>query len=363
MEVLSRLQLNRALLERQMLLRRWRLPASEAIERLVGMQAQVPSSPYIGLWSRLEDFDTDELSAMVRDRDVVRMTLMRATLHLVTARDCLALRPALGPSLTHALFVATPFGRNVEGMDLDELATVGRALLDEHPMTLAQLRSALAERWPDRDSSSMAYAVAFLVPLVQIPPRGMWGAKHRATLAPVESWLGQSLAVEAPPDEMVLRYLAAFGPSTVADVRAWSGLRGAKDVVERLRPQLRTFQDERGRELFDVPDGALPDPATPVPARFLPDFDNVLLGHEDRSRIFSDGINVSRVIGRPTVLLDGFVAATWRLVRTAGSATLEIRTLRALTDAEVTEVAAERAGLLALLAPEAGGPEVRFSPR
>jgi Winged helix DNA-binding domain len=352
MDVLSRLQLNRALLERQMLMRRWRLSASEAIERLVGMQAQVPSSPYIGLWSRLEDFETDELSALVRDRHAVRMTLMRATLHLVTAHDCLALRPALGPSLTHALFVATPFGRNVQGMDLDELAAVGRALLDERPMPLAQLRTELAKRWPGRDPSSMAYAVAFLVPLVQIPPRGMWGTKHRATLAPVESWLGQSLAVEAPPDEMVLRYLAAFGPSTVADVRAWSGLRGAKEVVERLRPQLRTFRDERDRELFDVPDGALPDPATPAPARFLPDFDNVLLGHEDRSRIFSDGINVSRVIGRPTLLVDGFVAATWRLARTTESATLEIRTLRALTDGEETEVEVEGAALARLLAPE-----------
>jgi hypothetical protein len=344
-------------------LHRWRLSASDATERLVGLQAQVPSSPYIALWSRLEGFQTDDLSAMVRDRQAVRMTLMRATLHLVTARDALALRPALGPSLTHALFVATPFGRNVAGMDLDELAAVGRALLDERPMPLAQLRAAFAERWPDRDPVSTAYAVAFLVPLVQIPPRGMWEASHRPTLAPVESWLGQSLPADAPPDEMVLRYFAAFGPSTVADVRAWSGLRGAKEVVERLRPQLLTFHDERGRELFDVPDAPLPDSETPAPVRFLPDYDNVLLGHEDRSRIFEAGANLSALIGQRAILVDGFVAATWRLIRDVESASLEVRALRSLTGDEEMAIAEEGAGLLELLAPSASRTEVRFSPR
>lgn len=362
MEALTRRQLNRALLERQLLLHRWRLSASDAVERLVGLQAQVPSSPYIALWSRLEGFQTDELSAMVRDREAVRMTLMRATLHLVSARDALALRPALGSFLWNALHVATPFGRNLAGMDLDELAAAGRKLLDERPMPLAQLRSAFAKHWPDRDPISMAYGVAFLVPLVQIPPRGMWGASHRATLAPLESWLGQAVPAEASPDEMVLRYLAAFGPSTVADVRAWSGLRGAKEVVERLRPWLRTFRDERGRELFDVRDGPLPDPDTSAPVRFLPDFDNVLLGHEDRGRIFEDGANLAGLIGQPAVLVDGFVAATWRFKRDGEAARLEVRPLRDLAGEEEASIAEEGAGLLGLLAPSASG-EVRFSPR
>jgi len=362
MEVLTRRQLNRALLERQLLLHRWHLSASDAVERLVGLQAQVPSSPYIALWSRVEGFQTDELSAMVRDRKAVRMTLMRATLHLVTGRDALALRPALGSFLWNALHVATPFGRNLVGMDLGELAATGRKLLDERPMPLAQLRSALAERWPERDPISMAYGVAFLVPLVQIPPRGMWGASNRATLTPLESWLGQSLPAEAPPDEMLMRYLAAFGPSTVADVRAWSGLRGAKEVVERLRPQLRTFRDERGRELFDVVGGSLPDPDTRAPVRFLPDYDNVLLGHEDRGRIFEGGANLAGLIGQPAVLVDGFVAATWRFKREGDEPRLVVHPLRTLNGDEEALIGEEGAGLLGVLAPSAPG-AVRFRPR
>ena len=361
MEVLTRRQLNRALLARQLLLDRWRLSASEAIERLVGMQAQVPSSPYIGLWSRLHGFEPEELSSLIATRRAVRLTMMRGTIHLVTARDCLALRPVLAAHLGRALHVATPFGRNLAGMDLDELAEAGRAILDARPRTVADLGKALAERWPERDPASMGYAVQFLVPLVQVPPRGLWGGSGRPLLAPAESWLGAPLSPDTSADAMVLRYFAAFGPATIGDLRAWSGMRGVKEIVERLRPRLRTFRDERARELFDVPDGLLPDPGMPAPVRFLPDFDNVLLGHEDRSRVFTAAANLAGLIGQPAVLIDGFVAATWRLVRRKGEPSrLEIRALHPLTDVEQGEVVLEGTALLGLLAPGVAG-EVQLS--
>ena len=362
MELLTRRQLNRALLARQLLLDRWRLPASEVIERLVGMQAQVPASPYLGLWSRLGDFQPEELSSLIAERRAVRLTMMRGTIHLVTARDCLALRPVLAAHLGRALHVATPFGRNLAGMDLDELAEAGRALLDAQPRIVTDLGRVLAERWPERDPASMGYAVQFLVPLVQVPPRGLWGRGGRPLLAPAESWLGAPLSDDASADAMVLRYFAAFGPATIGDLRAWSGMRGVREIVERLRPRLRTFRDERARELFDVPDGLLSDPETPAPVRFLPDFDNVLLGHDDRSRVFADAADLAGFIGRPTVLVDGFVAATWRLVRSRGQpARLEIKALSPLTDAQQGEIAVEGTALLGLLAPDVAGSEVRFS--
>jgi hypothetical protein len=283
--VLDARALNRALLLRQLLLERSKMSAAEAIEWLVGLQAQIPADPYLALWSRLEHFKTDDLSKLLIDRKAVRMGLMRATIHLVTARDALALRPILQPALERTFQTGSPFGRQLVGVDMERLLTIGRGLVDERPRTAAELRPILHKRWPKRDRESLVMAMSYLLPLVQVTPRGVWGASAQPRRTTVEAWLGRPLSKRRSPDEMVLRYLAAFGPATTGDTRTWSGLSGLPAVFERLRPRLRTFRDERGRELFDVPDGPLPDPETPAPVRFLPVYDNIVLSHDDRARV------------------------------------------------------------------------------
>jgi hypothetical protein len=237
-EVLDRRALNRALLARQLLLERSELPPGAAIEHLVGLQAQAPNAPYVALWSRLDGFRPEELAALLEKRRVVRMSLMRATIHLVTARDAAALRPLVQSVLTRS-FGSTAFARDVAGVDREELVEAGRELLTEAPRTRVELSRLLGERWPGIDSASLAYTVTYHLPLVQVPPRGVWGSTGPARWAPVDAWLRGSRAPRLSVDELVLRYLRAFGPASVKDMRIWSGLSGLRDVVERVRPLLR----------------------------------------------------------------------------------------------------------------------------
>jgi hypothetical protein len=327
------------------------------------MQAQEPDAPYVGLWTRLEDFEPGELARLISDRRVVRGPLMRSTIHLVSGRDCLKLRPVIQSVLTRA-FSGSPFRRKLEGLDLDELLAAGLASLEDRPRTRAELSALLAERWPDRDPLSLAYAITFLAPLVQVPPRGIWGESGQATWTTTESWLGRPLDPTSSPDEIFLRYLAAFGPATVADARAWSGLGGLREVFERLRPQLITFRDERGRELFDVPGAPLPDPETPAPPRFLPAFDNALLSHNDRTRIIPEEHRkmLSRDRFMRGVLLDGFACATWKTEQRGGKLTLVIEPFEPLTEENRDVLAREGERLLGFLAgPRGVGEfEIRF---
>jgi hypothetical protein len=358
--VLNARALNRALLARQELLERSRMPAIEMIERLVGMQAQVPSNPYVGLWSRLEGFATDELSELIAERRAVRAQLMRSTIHLVSARDCLALHPITLPVLARGFRSA--FTRSIGQADVDEVAAAGRELLDGKPRTRAELAALLAPRWPDVDPATLAYAVTYHTALVQVPPRGMWGRGGASRWARTEAWLGRELDREASVDAIALRYLAAFGPATSADVRTWSGLTGLRAVIERLRPRLRTFSDVQGRELLDVPEAPLPDPATPAPPRFLPEYDNALLSHDDRSRVLGERgpvlpIPQGKLIGM--LLVDGFYRTNWKL----DDATLTIDRFTSLPDdpdGTAEAIAAEGMRLLAFLAPDAADPRVVF---
>ncbi|HEV3013077.1 MAG TPA: winged helix DNA-binding domain-containing protein [Actinomycetota bacterium] len=361
-EALGRRALNRALLERQLLLRRVRRSAADTVEHLVGMQAQEPRDPYVGLWTRLEGFDPHELGRLISERQAVRSPLMRTTLHLVTARDCLTLYPLLRPVLERNFWTGSPFGRKVKGVDLDAVLAAGRALLDTQPSTNPQLRQVLGQRWPDYDASSLAYAVHLLMPVVQVPPRGVWGAKGVPTWATTERWLGRPLDPDPSIDQVVLRYLAAFGPAGVMDVQTWSGLTRLREVTDRLRPRLRTFRNRAGKELFDLPDAPRPDPDTPAPVRFLPQYDNVALSHADRSHLSSgaaarwptDDLHWS------ALLVDGFVAGVWRLTRDRKAATLTVRLFAAAAGQVKAEVAEEGEHLLAFLAPDAETREVRL---
>lgn len=362
-EMLSTRALNRALLERQMLLRRVTMPVAEAIERLVGLQAQDPDIPYIALWTRLAGFRPEELGQLVTDRRAVRVSLMRATIHLVSVRDFLALRPVMRPVLERNLFVGSPFGRRIAGVDTEKLAAAGRALLEERPRTGSELGRLLQKRWPKRDPEALAYGAHKLLPLVQVPPRGVWGASGQARWTTAEAWLGRGPSSESSPDEVVMRYLAGFGPATVQDAQAWSGLTRLREVIERLRPRLRAFVDDRGKELFDLPNAPLPDPGTPAPPRFLPAYDNVFLGHADRRRIISDELR-SRVITVITntapLLVDGFIRGAWKIERGRQAATLVIAPIGPLDRKQQAALADEGARLLKFAAADVSAHEVRF---
>ncbi len=357
--------LNRALLGRQLLLRRWKLPALEAIGRLAGMQAQAPNAPYVGLWTRLKDFRHDELARLITDRRVVRIALMRGTVHLVGARDCLTLRPLVQPVFDRDLRVNGNYRPAISGMDTAALMSVGRGLVEERPRTNAELRRLLHQRWPDRDAASLAYALRNLLPLVQVPPRGIWGAGGLPTLTTAEAWLGRPLEPDPSPEEIVMRYLAAFGPATVRDVQVWSGLTRLHEVVERVRPRLRTFRDEHGNELFDLPEAPRPDPDTPAPPRFLPEYDNVLLAHADRTRIVADDYRKrlmtvnGQIVG--TVLLDGFVRGTWKIRGRRGTATLVVTPFKRLSKRDTAALSKEGARLLAFAAAEVQTHDIQFA--
>jgi hypothetical protein len=358
--VLGPRALNRALLERQMLLTRSDLGVAEAIEWLVGLQAQEPRDPYVALWSRLQGFRPAELGELIETGGAVRIATLRGTLHLHTARDCLALRPVVQPVLTRIVNGVRAWQRELDGLDVREVAAVARGLVEAEPLGVAEIGRALRERWPDRDASVLGYAAHYSLPLVQVPPRGVWGRTGRARVTTAEAFLGRELEPETAPDAMVLRYLAAFGPATVGDIRAWCGLSGLREVVDRLRPQLRSFRDERGRELLDVPDGPLPDPATPAPPRFLPEYDNVLLGHDDRTRV----LGTERPRPAPegvsgwAFLVDGFLAGRWRLERDHDAARLIVAPDDPLRQDDADALRDEGARLLALLAADAGSREV-----
>jgi hypothetical protein len=326
-KILGPRALNRATLARQLLLRRAEMTAAEAIEHLVGMQAQAPEAPYVGLWTRLNGFQATELAELITSRRAVRLPLMRATVHLVTARDCAALRPWVQVVLERS-FSSQAFARNLAGLDMAAVKAAGHALLDERPRTRAEIGRLLATQWSDRDPTSLAHAITYLVPAVQVPPRAVWGTGGLAAMAPAESWIGRPLDRDVSPDDLVLRYLAAYGPATVMDVQTWSGLTRLSEVTERLRPRLRTFRTEHGSEVYDLPDAPRPDPDTPAPPRFLPAYDNVLLSLADRSRLIPDGRPVPLPPGNGarsgTLLVDGLFRGTWKITRHQDNATVHV---------------------------------------
>ncbi|MEV8392589.1 MULTISPECIES: winged helix DNA-binding domain-containing protein [unclassified Streptomyces] len=351
MTVLDTRALNRATLARQLLLDRSDVPVLDAVAHLGGLQAQEPQEPFVGLWSRLRAFDPSVLSELLTGRRVVRTHLMRRTVHLVTADDALAWRARHDTMLRQR--VLGTYRRELDGIDLGELSAAGRAVMaDGEPRSMTELARALADRWPTPGTRPLGeMLIAALVPVAQLPPRGLWRAKGGVRNVLLASWLGREIDPLSPDGSdpvgqaLVRRYLAAFGPAASADLRAWCGLSGLPAAVAAVREELVTFRDERGRELLDLPDAPRPDPDTPTPVRFLPAFDNAILGYHDRGRIIDDAHRGLSVTGARVVLVDGRVAATW----TVATGTVVVTPLRPFRRADRTAVAEQGRELASFL--------------
>lgn len=383
-QVLTRAQLNRATLARQMLLQRaGSVTVPEAVQQLAGMQAQEPKHPFIGLWSRLEGFEEEALRRALHDRAVVRATLMRSTLHLFGAGDYAALRMAMQPPMSVALRV---LGARSKGLDLDAVLPAATKLLRGRALAFDEIRARLQEQFPDVDDRALGYAVRTLLPLVMVPSDGArWGFDRVACFAPAGEWLSEPLAGAggdggadgrggdgdaarqdgggAPA--LARRYLGAFGPASAKDLQVWSGVGGMKAVLDGMADELVVFTDERGRrELFDLPDAPRPGADVPAPPRFLPEFDNLVLAHDDRSRVIADEhrplVTTKNLRVRATFLLDGVVAGTWTIAVRRKVATLQIAPFEPLPRRAVKPLTAEGEALLRFAEPEAKGHEVRI---
>lgn len=365
MTTLTLRALNRATLSRQWLLERRRSSALDAIHHLVGMQSQAPLAPYTGLWTRLEGFQPAELVDLMHSRAVVRLSLMRGTIHLVTADDALGIHPLMEEAHRRVLASNQTVASLRASIDLEVLAAAGHRHLSATPMSGEELGAALAPEFAPHSPAVLARAVRDLLAGVQVPPRGIWGEGGKPVTTTAEAWLGRPREAY-PIDSLVLRYLQAFGPASVLDMQAWSGLTRVGEVFERLRPQLRSYKFEpTGRELFDVESIELPDPDTPAPVRFIAEYDNLLIGHADRTRVLSDDhrrqVFTNNGIVKGTVLHDGFVAATWKVTTTRETARLTIQPLEVIPKTAHAEILAEAHRLLDFHAPDAGSRDVELS--
>ncbi len=356
-ERMDRRRLNRATLARQLLLERSHRETPDAVEHLVGLQAQAPLAPYVALWSRLDGFDPDAAGAALQRRELVRTHAMRATVHLFSRRDALGIRALCMPMLA-ARYRSSPIAALVPGVDLDAVRERTRSFATATALSRVELGRRLSDAFPGSPPEALAYTATYLEPMVQVPPRGVWGFRAPARWQTFRGFLGEDADHPTPVAELVVRYLAAFGPATVPDIRTWSGLSGLREVVERLSPDLRVFRDDAGRELYDLDGSPRPDPDTPAPVRFLPEYDNLLLSHADRLRVIPDGRPVPLPPGdgarTGTVLIDGDFRATWRVVRRrggGGAARLVVSPHVRLTPGSAGEVEVEGDRLLAFLAP------------
>jgi hypothetical protein len=289
-----------------------------AIERLVALQAQLARPPFVGLWTRVADFRRDQLAQLLRDRLAVRATTLRGTLHVMSASDYAAFRLALQPMLTAGM--QSILRARAAALELDKLVTAAREILAAAPATFDTIRDRLIAKFPDGDDRAMGYAVRTLVPLIQVPSDDRWAFPGAASFS---LWRGP--LAEGDLRELVRRYLAAFGPATAADAQTWSGIANLKPVFEALRPELVTFRAGK-RELYDLPDAPRPQADTPAPIRFLPDFDNLVLGHADRTRLLADehraAVVTKNLQVKATFLVDGKVAGTWTVERKQDTATI-----------------------------------------
>jgi DNA glycosylase AlkZ-like len=357
-EELTLRELNRATLARQLLLRREALDPAVALERLGGLQAQEAKPAFQALWTRLEGFERGRLHAALKSGDVVRATMMRATLHMTTAADYAALRTTLQPMLTGTM---ESILRQRGDVDLDRVLPAARKLLKRGPRTFNALRGELAEEFPDTEIRALGYAVRMQLPLLMVPTdtdRWSFPADSEFALATAK------LAGEDLP-ALIRRHLGAFGPASVADVQAWSGLKGLKDAVKGMADELVEFKHGR-RTLYDLPDAPRPGEDVPAPPRLLPEFDNLMLAHQDRTRVITEdrrkALATKNLRIQATFLVDGVVAGSWAVKTTRGAATLTLSSFEPLAKGVKDELAAEAEGLLAFT-DDGAKPRVAFARR
>jgi hypothetical protein len=339
-EVLSQRRLNRATLARQLLLEPSRVGVVRAVGQIGGLQAQEPASPYIGLWARLADFGAADLDAAIQARDVLKGSLMRATLHLVTATDYRAMWPATVPMIEHIRRqdrIQPPSSRS-----LTALRKRIRSFTST-PQSLTALRNHVGAV-DGMAADELLWWLRRRLPMAHVPTGGAWSYGRRPMIADADAWLGdgQWASPEAGVEHLVRRYLGAFGPASLADIAQWSGL-----PVARLRPgvaavetagDLRHFRSERGRSLIDLADGPRPAEDLPAPPRLLPMWDSTVLAFADRTRIVSDA-DRRRVIARngdtlPVFLVDGVVAGRWWAAADGGHTRIELEPFRRLRAAD-----------------------------
>jgi Winged helix DNA-binding domain len=358
-ESLSLKALNRATLARQHLLTRSDMPVMSMLEAFCGMQAQAPFAPYYGLWCRLEQFMPDELSDLLLTRQAVRLGLMRGTVHLITAEDAWCIYPLMQPIAENDL------RNNPINMDLTTLIDFGRELLKEQALSLQELRPLLQTKFPNQDSNVLARALRNVLPLVQIPPRAIWGKSAQTRFRTLEHWLGAPLEPDYSLEQLTRRYLAAFGPASIADLQTWCGLNRMRETVEKLRSELVVFHDEQQRELFDLPEAPRPSAEIPAPVRLLPQFDNLLLSHQNRTRVMNQEhqkrlFDVKNGVYPATIMIDGFLAGTWSLEVSKNTAKLRLEPYRKVSRLEAEEMQAEAERLLLLSVPKTVTREVEL---
>lgn len=360
--ILKLRELNRATLARQALLEREALSVPAAIERLAGLQAQLASAPYVGLWTRLRDFKREDLANQIESRKVVKATFIRATLHLVTADDYAQFRTALQPLLVGA---ASAIAKQRGGdFDLDKVLKAARKFIGEKPRSFAEISEMLTKLMPDVDVGAMRYSVRTHIPLVQVPISGGWSYSNKPEFTLAEEWIGRKTSPKDDLPELVKRYLAVFGPASVTDAQTWLGMK-LKDTFEKLRPELQSYRGEGRVELFDLPGALLPAEDVPAPVRFLPEYDNLLLSHSNRTRVIADehrskvylpGLRVAA-----TILVDGFVRGAWKIEKTKTAAALVIEPFDKLTKKDRAALVEEGERLVRFVESKAKSFEVRFA--
>jgi hypothetical protein len=357
--VLSDRELNRALLARQFLLKRTALTPTAAVERLAGLQAQWAPAPYVGLWSRLARFAITDLERALANRTVVKATLMRGTLHLVSARDY----PALSVATTRARPERwAPAARRLADADKIHRATIRYA---RTARTREELAAFLETQGVTTDLSRpmLWWLIASHGWLVHVPPSGTWAHRLSGDLIAADAWIRSATEpeLEAAVRIVVQRHLGAFGPATVDDVSSWSSIRtpAIRTVLAALGPEIRTFTDPRGRTLYDLKGAPLPAADSPAPVRFLPKWDSTLLAYAppERVRILSEG-HRKTVIAKngdvaQTILVDGMVAGTWSVIVKPREAMVAVTPFARLTKADRIALIDEGEQLARFVAPEA----------
>lgn len=353
-------QLNRATLARHLLLERSDMSIADTIAWLVGMQAQQTHDPYIGLWSRLNGFTHEGLTALIVDRTLARATTMRGTLHLHTADDLIGIRALVQPFLRSVW--QSNFRKRFGDNDEAQVLALARELLDAEPMTAGQLGKRLAERFPTAEPLAMTMLLQTSDALIQIPPTRIWGSGHAPLLTRIDNWLPAPYERPIPRQTLVRRYLAAYGPASVADMQCWSRLTKLSEVFEALRPELVSFTAPDGRELFDLPEAPRPDGDTPAPVRFMPLFENAFLGYDNRRRLLAEADETRGDFlhdAKPSVLVDGIISAAWAIERKKGAAVLTVTPYHKLRKKDVAEIEREGSAFLRFMEEKAETFDVR----